>query len=278
MNQDRRARKPEQAGEGQAGKTRGGGNRRDAAPAGQARNRDLYRERILEAAQQLFREFGLEGVSMYMIAKTAGIGQGSLYRRYADIGEICSDLLKENTEQLLLGLEELASRLARGKAKVEAAGDAESAVASAAANPENGTSPAANSDAEPQAAAGEFKKMMDYLRLAIARIVDFIDVHAELLLRIKSEFTGKKQLTQFEHPFFERLNAVLTELIRQAVLTGEIRGVEPQFIGSALVAVLSPDLYLYQQKYHGATKEENLRGVLRLVEALALSGDSRTDA
>lgn len=71
------------------------------------RETDLYRERILKAARQLFHEHGLDGVSMYMIARTAEIGQGSLYRRYADIGEIGSDLLRDNTEKLLSGLEAL---------------------------------------------------------------------------------------------------------------------------------------------------------------------------
>lgn len=206
------------------------------------REPDLYRERILKAARQLFHEHGLEGVSMYMIARTAGVGQGSLYRRYADIGEIGSDLLRDNTEKLLSDLEALANAQIR---QVERGTDDEGVQ------------------------AGEKSSHLENLRSAIAQVVDFTEEHAELLLRIKSEFTGKKQLTQFEHPIFERLNGILTGLFRQAVQAGEIREVEPPFMGSALTAILSPDLYLYQQKVHGSTKAEIRRGVLTLIDALA---------
>lgn len=207
------------------------------------RETDLYRERILKAARQLFHEHGLDGVSMYMIARTAGVGQGSLYRRYADIGEIGSDLLRDNTEKLLSGLEALAKAPIR---QLERGG----------------------TDDEGEQAGGQ-DSHLENLRSAIAQVVDFTEEHAELLLRIKSEFTGKKQLTQFEHPIFERLNGILTDLFRQAVRAGEIREAEPPFMGSALTAILSPDLYLYQQKVHGSTKAEIRRGVLTLVDALA---------
>ncbi|WP_068787341.1 TetR/AcrR family transcriptional regulator [Paenibacillus phocaensis] len=207
------------------------------------RRSDSYRERILKAARQLFLEHGLDGVSMYMIARTAGIGQGSLYRRYADIGEIGSDLLRDNTEKLLSGLEALvAGPITQGERD-------------------------SHSDGADQ--ADEEGLHLERLRSAIAQVVDFTDEHAELLLRIKSEFTGKKQLTQFEHPIFEKLNGILTGLFRQAAQAGEIREVEPSFMGSALTAVLSPDLYLYQQKVHGSTKAEIQRGILTLVNALA---------
>lgn len=59
---------------------------------------DPYKERILEAARELFTANGLEAVSMHAIAKRAGIGQGSLYRRFKDKGEICSMLLRDSTE------------------------------------------------------------------------------------------------------------------------------------------------------------------------------------
>src|SRR2546430_11323251 len=64
--------------------------RRDAAE---------HRQRILEVAQHLFTEHGVGAVSMHQIAKTAGIGQGTLYRRYAHKGELCMDLLSEHNEQ-----------------------------------------------------------------------------------------------------------------------------------------------------------------------------------
>jgi len=195
------------------------------SPGSEQLEEDKYRERILTAAQALFHEYGYDKVSMYQIARTAAIGQGSLYRRFADKGEICSALLRNNSERLLAELE-------------QAIADRPAAVPSTA-----------------------------LLDSTIRKAVDFVDEQADLLLLIKSESMGKRQLTQFEHPFFQRLNAILVHLLSQAAKDGEISTIEPHFAASALVAVLSPDLYLYQQKYHQASKTDTLQGILRLFVA-----------
>ncbi|KHL93786.1 hypothetical protein QW71_21825 [Paenibacillus sp. IHB B 3415] len=183
---------------------------------------DPYMQRILEAARQLFTESGLEAVSMYGIAKRAGIGQGSLYRRFTDKGEICSALLLDSTEQFLSGMEQ---QLA--------------------------------------ASAGETAALA-HLQSSIEQVVGFIEQYAELLNMIKSEFTGKKQLTQFEHPFFLRLGRIMSELLHRASANGEIIGIDPRFAATALISVLSPDLYLYEQKRNGSSKEEISRGIVAL--------------
>jgi AcrR family transcriptional regulator len=59
-----------------------------------------HRRIILEKAHVLFTEHGVDGVSMHQIAKSAGIGQGTLYRRYAHKGELCLDLMQENSQSL----------------------------------------------------------------------------------------------------------------------------------------------------------------------------------
>jgi AcrR family transcriptional regulator len=59
-----------------------------------------HRRIILEKAHSLFTEHGVDGVSMHQIAKSAGIGQGTLYRRYAHKGELCLDLMQENSLHL----------------------------------------------------------------------------------------------------------------------------------------------------------------------------------
>ncbi|GKV65558.1 TetR family transcriptional regulator [Sporosarcina sp. NCCP-2331] len=54
---------------------------------------------ILEEARKLIHEQGFYGKSMHQIAKAAGIGQGTLYRRYAHKGELCLALLLDMFEK-----------------------------------------------------------------------------------------------------------------------------------------------------------------------------------
>jgi len=63
----------------------------------QGKDRDKHRLVILQKAQMLFSEHGVDKVSMHQIAKSAGIGQGTLYRRYAHKGELCLDILQESS-------------------------------------------------------------------------------------------------------------------------------------------------------------------------------------
>lgn len=60
------------------------------------RNAAAFDRRILTTAEALFAERGVAAVSMHQIALAAGVGQGTLYRRYANKGELCLDLLSDN--------------------------------------------------------------------------------------------------------------------------------------------------------------------------------------
>ncbi len=58
------------------------------------------RARILAAAEQLFAERGATNVSMEDVATAAGVGKGTLYRRYPDRAALAVALLDEHERRL----------------------------------------------------------------------------------------------------------------------------------------------------------------------------------
>ncbi len=68
--------------------------------AGREKRRDAAdsRRKLLHAARELFGRRGVEEVSMYEIGRAAGVGQGTLYRRFEHKGALCSALLAEQIE------------------------------------------------------------------------------------------------------------------------------------------------------------------------------------
>ncbi|WP_219838373.1 TetR/AcrR family transcriptional regulator [Paenibacillus sp. R14(2021)] len=64
-----------------------------------------HRELILDTASQLFHEHGVESVSMHQIAKSAGVGQGTLYRRYSSKAELCLELLMDSFRRFSTSIE-----------------------------------------------------------------------------------------------------------------------------------------------------------------------------
>jgi AcrR family transcriptional regulator len=68
----------------------GGCDRPDRTDRVRRERRDAleHRERLVAVAQRLFAERGVESVSMYEVARQAGVGQGTLYRHFAHKGEL----------------------------------------------------------------------------------------------------------------------------------------------------------------------------------------------
>lgn len=58
------------------------------------------RSRILAAARALFAEHGVEQVSMDQVAAVAGVGKGTLFRRFGDKAGLAAGLLDERERQL----------------------------------------------------------------------------------------------------------------------------------------------------------------------------------
>ena len=70
--------------------------------AGAVERRDAARNRavILATARALFAEKGVTRVTMEEIARVAGVGKGTLDRRFPNKGYLCRELLDEPTREL----------------------------------------------------------------------------------------------------------------------------------------------------------------------------------
>lgn len=71
-----------------------------AVPSEERRDAAESRRRVLGVARELFSERGVDAVSMHEVGRVAGVGQGTLYRRYEHKGALCLALLFEGVEGL----------------------------------------------------------------------------------------------------------------------------------------------------------------------------------
>jgi AcrR family transcriptional regulator len=76
----------------------------DGAPPRERADAARNRVRILQAAADLVGERGIEHVSMEDVACRAGVGTGTLYRRFGDRAGLALALLEEDTREFQDGL------------------------------------------------------------------------------------------------------------------------------------------------------------------------------
>lgn len=72
---------------------------RESGPEVERSDAAKNRQRVLAAARRLFGERGVTRVTMEEISREAGVGKGTLYRRFPHKGLLCQALLDEPTRE-----------------------------------------------------------------------------------------------------------------------------------------------------------------------------------
>ena len=192
--------------------------RRDAAE---------HRQRILEVARHLFAEHGIDAVSMHQIAMAAGIGQGTLYRRYAHKGELCMDLLHEHYERFV---EEIASLLA-----------------STAASP-------------------ALERLESVLAKIVALLEEqgaMLGLVAGTEMRDGwcNESDISRHISYQRTPLYLWLHELFAGLLTEAVERGELASLDVSYTVDTILAALHPAFYRFQRQERGFTSERILQGL-----------------
>jgi AcrR family transcriptional regulator len=195
--------------------------RRDAAE---------HRQRILEVAQHLFAEQGVDAVSMHQIAIAAGIGQGTLYRRYAHKGELCMDLMREHHERFM---EDIAALFAT-----------------------NEKAPAL------ERLDGVLVKMVALLEEQGALLGP---VAGTIIRDAQCDESDSSRRFSFHHsPWYLWLHELLAGLLTEAVERRELDFLDVPYTTDAIMVALNPPFYRFQRQERGFSQERILQGLRRI--------------
>lgn len=195
--------------------------RRDAAE---------HRQRILESAQRLFAEHGADAVSMHQIALAAGIGQGTLYRRYRHKGELCMDLMREYHEQFAEGIAELFAQTENAPALEQL--------------------------------EGVLVKMVALLEEQVTFLGPIGGTLAE---DDRCNEPGRSGDFSFrQSPWHLWLHELLSGILTEAVEREELAPLDVPFTVDTMLAVLNPPFYRFQRLERGFSQERILQGLRRI--------------
>jgi AcrR family transcriptional regulator len=195
--------------------------RRDAAE---------HRQRILDVAQHLFEQHGVDAVSMHQIALAAGIGQGTLYRRYRHKGELCMDLLRDHHEQFA---EEVAALFAQTET------------------------------------APTLERLDGLLVKMVALLEDQVTflgpVGGTMTGDDRCPEPGRSSDFSFhQSSWYLWLHELLSGVLTEAVERGELTPLDVPFTVDTMLAILNPPFYRFQRLDRGFSQERILQGLRRV--------------
>lgn len=183
------------------------------------------RELILATAQRLFAERGIAHVCMAVIAESARVGKGTLYRGFANKGELCLALLDEDMRlfqnQTLQMLRER----------------------------------------HDQPALSRLDAFLNSLVYFVERQAPLLR-EAQLHGTLQSEATPGHDSP---HRWLPWLRTTVGLLLQQAEQNGEADTLDIPYLVDAILAPLSADLFLYQRETCGFDLERISQGLRQLV-------------
>ena len=183
------------------------------------------RELILATAQRLFAERGITNVCMAAIAEAAGVGKGTLYRGFANKGELCLALLDEDMRvfqnQTLQALRETHDQPAL--TRVDA-----------------------------------FLNSLVYFMEFQAPLLR----EAQLYGILSSEAAARNASP---HMWLPWLRTTISILLQQAQQNGEADNLDIPYLVDAILAPLNANLFLYQRETLGFDLERISQGFRKLV-------------
>jgi AcrR family transcriptional regulator len=195
--------------------------RRDAAE---------HRQRILEVARRLFTEQGVEAVSMHQIALAAGIGQGTLYRRYANKSELCLDLFREPYERFS---EAIATLLT-------------------------------------QAATAPALERLEGVLVMMVQFLEDQDTMCGLVVGTeernspRNEAGSSRQMTFQTTPWYRWLHELLEGLLTEAVQRSELATLDIPYTADTILSALHPAVYRFQRQVRGFSSTRILQGLCHI--------------
>ncbi|MBA3826840.1 MAG: TetR/AcrR family transcriptional regulator [Ktedonobacterales bacterium] len=207
--------------------------RRDAA---------AHRQRILAVARDLFAHAGVAAVTMHQIARAAGIGQGTLYRRYANKGDLCRDLMHEHHERFIIEL----------RAYVAEAYSA----------------PALTKLTE------VIERMLHFVNDSMALLETVVTT--AILDMDCNEGSALTDGPPMRHEWFQAQQNLLEGLLREAVADGEIAPLDVAYTADLLLSAMNPLSLHYQQAERGYSLERIAAG-LRHIFITGVHGPGATN-
>jgi AcrR family transcriptional regulator len=175
---------------------------------------------------------------MHQIALAAGIGQGTLYRRYRHKGELCMDLMREHHEQFA---EEVAALFA-------------------------GT--------ENAPALERLDGLLVKMVALLEEQVTFLGpIGGNPAGDEQCNEPGRSHDFSFQQsPWYQWLHELLSGVLTQAVEREELAPLDVPFTVDTILGVLNPPFYRFQRLERGFSQERILEGLRRIyVEGVNIS-------